>query len=176
MPKTYIHIDSDDCLETLTQSITQQIQNVDKAYDEICVACIGSDKVLGDCVGPLVGTKLSNVKSIKVKGSLEETLHAMNLKQYVSTLSPKQLVIAVDACLGPLERVGHIVVDSDSIAPGAGVGKRLPSIGDLSIKAIIGAASDDIFSDMMTMQKTKLSFIMKMSDIIAEGLRVALSS
>ena len=174
--RTCVHIDSDDCLEKLAQSIKEQIRSIDKAYDEICVACIGTDKVIGDCLGPLVGNRLADVNGIKVRGKLKETLQATNLRKYIDSLSPEQLVIAVDACLGETEHIGHIIVECESIRPGSGVDKKIPAIGDISIKGIVGTYRGDHMDNLLQLYDVKLSFVMKMADAIASGLQVALST
>jgi putative sporulation protein YyaC len=171
MSGTYIHIDSADCTEKLAQSIKEQLQSIDKAYDEICVACIGTDRAMGDCLGPLVGYKLNGVEGIKVRGTLNDTLHAMNLKKYIDSISSNQLVIAIDACLGRMERVGHIVVDKGSINPGSGVDKKLPPIGDISITGIVNFGG---CAEYLVLQNTRLSLVMKMADAIANSLEIAL--
>jgi putative sporulation protein YyaC len=170
---SYINIDSADCTEKLIQSIREQIYSIDKAYDEICIACIGTDRATGDCLGPLVGHKLSGINGIKVRGTLDNTLNAMNIKDYINTLTPNQLVIAVDACLGKMENVGHIVVEKGSINPGSALQKKVPSIGDINIKGIVNIGG---FMEEMIILNTKLSLVMKMADAIANGLQVALSS
>lgn len=174
MGKAYIHIDSPDCKEKLIRAIAAQIQAVDKTYNEICVACVGTDRATGDCLGPLVGHKLSGANGIKVIGTLEQPLHAKNLKDFVESLSQNQLVIAVDACLGEVNSIGNLVVERGSILPGYGVGKELPPIGDISIKGIVNFAGLEDSMSIMIMQNTRLSIAMKMADIIAGALQVAL--
>jgi putative sporulation protein YyaC len=168
---TYVHIESYDCLEKLTQSIKEQIQNTDKAYDEICIACIGTDRATGDCLGPLVGHKLNGIDGIKVRGTLDDTLMATNLKDFADSIKPNQLIIAVDACLGRMEKVGNIVVEKGPINPGEVFKKNLPPVGDINIKGIVNVGG---FMEEMIILNTKLSLVMKMADVISDGLLAAL--
>ena len=48
----------------------------------LVILCIGSDRVIGDCLGPLVGHKLSSLlknSGISVYGTLKKPVHAKNL-------------------------------------------------------------------------------------------------
>lgn len=73
----------------------------------ILFLCIGSDRVPGDCLGPLVGYKLERLcdnmqHTFVVCGSLAHPVHAVNLRQklhYVKHLGDF-LTIAIDASIG----------------------------------------------------------------------------
>lgn len=48
----------------------------------LVILCIGSDRVIGDCLGPLVGHKLSSLlksSDISIYGTLNNPVHAKNL-------------------------------------------------------------------------------------------------
>ena len=68
------------------------------------IVCIGTDRCIGDCLGPLVGTILHHKKfPLPVYGSVSEPIHALNLEkriQEINTLHPKANIIGIDACLG----------------------------------------------------------------------------
>ena len=72
----------------------------------ILFLCIGSDRVPGDCLGPLVGYKLERLcytmqHKFVVCGSLAHPVHAVNLRQklhYVKHLGDF-LTITIDASL-----------------------------------------------------------------------------
>jgi putative sporulation protein YyaC len=167
----YIDSSLNNSTNMLIASLKEQLASIDKAYDEICVACIGTDRSTGDSLGPLVGYKLSN-SNIKVIGTLDAPLHAQNLSDFNNSLSDKTLVIAVDACLGRMEHVGYISVKQGSIKPGSGVDKDLPPIGDISVTGIVNFGG---FMDFLVLQNTRLSVVMKMADIISCGIAAALS-
>ncbi|SFQ25728.1 putative sporulation protein YyaC [Caldicoprobacter faecalis] len=109
----------------------------------IVVLCIGTDRSTGDCLGPLVGYKLSSMvkwQNVFVYGTLENPVHAKNLHSTLSTIKTnhkRPFIIAVDACLGSHEKVGCIIVDKGPIVPGAGVNKKLPKAGDMYIIGIV---------------------------------------
>ncbi len=164
----YINSNSKDSVSKFTAALKNQLSTVNKAYDEICVACIGTDRSTGDSLGPLVGYKLQDSK-IKVIGTLDKPLHAQNLQQF--KVSDSTLVIAVDACLGKLENIGCITIEKGSLNPGSGVGKDIDPVGDISIAGIVNFGG---FMDFLVLQNTRLSVVMKMADIIANGIKAAI--
>ncbi|WIV13881.1 spore protease YyaC [Proteiniborus sp. MB09-C3] len=149
------------------------VKYYDDTYEDIIILCIGTDRSTGDCLGPLIGYKLSYIPriytNVHVLGTLEAPVHAKNLEEnirniYSSYKNP--FVIAIDACLGKLERVGHINVAKGSLKPGSGVNKDLPKVGDIHITGVVNIGG---FMEYMVLQNTRLSTVMKMADIISSG-------
>jgi len=167
----FINIESKDCNKKFYQSIKAELSNIEKAYNEICVACIGTDRSTGDSLGPLVGHKLSKNKFVSVVGTLENPLHARNLNEFIDSVGEKTLVIAVDACLGRMDHVGYLTIGEGPLKPGSGVNKDLPPVGDMHITGIVNYGG---FMDFLVLQNTRLSLVMKMADVIANGLQKAL--
>lgn len=144
--------------------------------EEVIIVCIGTDRATGDSLGPLIGYKLKNLKYDKVKlyGNLEDPVHAKNLQEVLDTiqkLHPRALVIAIDACLGSMSKVGYITIGEGSIRPGAGVQKELPPIGHIHITGIVNFSS---LMNMVILQNTRLSLVMKIADTISSGIKYCL--
>ena len=141
-------------------------------YTDTVVFCIGTDRSTGDCLGPLVGHKLKDIRldSVHIFGSLDEPVHAKNLDSYMDKLGDfkSPYVIAIDACLGRTERVGFINIKEGPLSPGAGVNKNLPSVGNISITGIVNVSG---FMEVMVLQNTRLSLVMNMANIISGGIR-----
>ncbi|MDE6357442.1 MAG: spore protease YyaC [Eubacteriales bacterium] len=140
-------------------------------YKKIIFLCIGTDKVTGDCLGPLVGYKLSRLplpNNVTILGNLDNPVHANNLRENIKWIYENEkdsLIVAIDASLGREEYINFITIGEGGIRPGAGVKKNLPYVGDLYIAGVvnkIGAIS--------TLQSTRLSVVMKMADIISSGI------
>ncbi|NLM42597.1 MAG: spore protease YyaC [Clostridiales bacterium] len=147
-------------------------RNFDSSYSDTVIFCIGTDRSTGDCLGPLVGYKLKNMrlKNVHVFGSLDEPVHAKNLEMYLNQLSefPKPFVIAIDACLGKIDRVGYISIKEGPLTPGAGVNKKLPSVGNISITGIVNVSG---FMEIAVLQNTRLSLVMNLANVISGGIR-----
>lgn len=144
-------------------------------YDDIIIVAIGTDKCIGDCLGPLVGTTLLRRSfGFPVYGTLRLPLHALNLKNRMSSIKskhPNAFIIAIDACLGEDDDIGTIQIRSGPIDPGKGVGKNLPSVGDLSIIGIVEKLKNN---NSASLHNIRLSFVLEMAEIIAEGIILGL--
>lgn len=144
-----------------------------KKENQVILLCIGTDRSTGDCLGPLVGSKLQPLQqeSIQVYGTLEDPVHASNIEEklkqiYSQYKSP--YIIAIDASLGSLDNVGLVNIDEGSLRPGAGVNKNLPPVGDLNITGIVNVGG---FLEYLVLQNTRLNIVMKLADLIADGLK-----
>jgi putative sporulation protein YyaC len=112
------------------------------------VLCIGSDRVTGDCLGPLTGHLLASEFNVCafVYGTLARPVTALNLTEtaaFIKLRHPLSAVIAVDSSLGNPRDVGQIRVLADGIFPGAAAGKRLPKVGDVSVTATVAGSGND---------------------------------
>lgn len=150
-----------DCLQDL-------ICEFPPAENPPIILCIGTDRIIGDCLGPLVGTMLKKEagEKLTVYGTLEKTVHALNLPDTIWQIKKKhagRLVIAVDASLGSCENVGAVFVRPWGLKPGAGVSKDLPVAGDIAITGIVGRESCRPYLDLQT---ARLSTIAAMADTI----------
>ncbi|MCD7954195.1 MAG: spore protease YyaC [Lachnospiraceae bacterium] len=134
------------------------------------VLCIGTDRIIGDCLGPLTGSLLMERadRSLDVYGTLQSTVHACNLEKTLFQIKkehPTSTVIAVDASLGRRCRPGSVFVRAGSLKPGMGVSKNLPEAGDISITGIAGTQGSQPW---LTLQTVRLSMIMAMAEEICE--------
>ena len=142
-------------------------------YSDLIIVCIGSDRSTGDSLGPLVGynlsRRLSAYNDIHVLGTLNDPVHATNLHDnidYIKTNFNNPFIVAIDACLGPLKKVGLINISNKPLRPGSGVNKVLPEIGDLSILGIVNTSG---FMEHLVLQSTRLSLVMELSNIISSS-------
>jgi putative sporulation protein YyaC len=143
----------------------------------LVVVCIGTDRSTGDALGPLVGTILKDSGEFvgRLLGTLDEPVHAGNLKETLSTLADdnqRRMVLAIDACLGQSQQVGTICVGTGPIRPGAGVNKDLPLVGDLHVTGTVNVGG---FMEYLVLQNTRLSLVLRMARAIARGLAAAVA-
>jgi putative sporulation protein YyaC len=141
------------------------------------ILCIGTDRSTGDCLGPLVGDKLTRnylMNHINIFGTLNNPVHAKNLEENVNKIYrdiENPFVIAIDASLGRSENVGKINVFKGPLFPGAGVNKNLKPIGDISITGIVNISG---FMEYIVLQNTRLSLVMQMAEVISLGLYMSM--
>ena len=144
---------------------------------EVVLFCIGSDRATGDCLGPMVGTILSQAPFLDatVIGTLDKPIQAANITEAIRRIEidhPGARIIALDAMLGNLDSVGRIFISKGSLKPGEGVQKSLPEVGDISIQ---GAVNVGGFMEYFVLQNTRLKLVWQMAHVIADGLSQALA-
>jgi putative sporulation protein YyaC len=146
--------------------------NMDSTYKSLVLVCIGTDRSTGDSLGPMVGYKLSKFKcdGITIYGTLDEPVHAKNLTSKLGEVfvnHQKPFVVAIDACLGHQQNVGHINIANGPIYPGAGVNKNLLPVGNINVTGIVNVSG---YMEYFVLQNTRLNLVMKMADIITQGI------
>lgn len=139
---------------------------------QIVLLCIGTDRATGDCLGPIVGYKLSKRynNKIHIYGTLNQPVHAQNLSKTVEKIyikHPDALIIAIDASLGSRHHIGYITLGEGPLLPGAGVNKKLPPVGDIFITGIVNFSG---VLDNMLLQTTRLNIVMVLADFICNGI------
>lgn len=168
-----VHVDDRWAARSLSWAVAEHLAS---AGDDarITVVCIGTDRSTGDALGPLVGARLAKRagKDVRVLGTLDEPVHAANLHEVLRELydnpsAPPGTVIAVDACLGKSESVGCISVKPGPLYPGTGVNKHLPPVGRFHVVGIVNVGG---FMEYFVLQNTRLSLVMRMARVIADGL------
>ncbi len=151
--------------------IKESISEFNPIKEMPIIVCIGSDLVLGDSLGPLVGTILrQNGASAYVYGTLNAPITAKEVeyaKVYLKKIHPNSKVIAIDAGVGQSDDVGLIKVLNKGLKPGLGVDKNLSSIGDISVVGIVAAKS---VSSVNLFNYTRLNLVYKMAKIISDGI------
>ena len=140
------------------------------------IICVGSDLVLGDSLGPLVGTFLKNrnVKSY-VYGTLNFPVTAKEVeyaRTYLKQMHPQSVSIAIDAAVGKGEDVGLVRVINKGLKPGLGVDKNLGLVGDISI---VGIVAEKSVKNVNLFNLTRLNLIYKMAERIADGIEKYIS-
>lgn len=133
------------------------------------IICVGSDLVLGDSLGPLIGTMIrNNGCDAFVYGSLGNLVTAKdipNLNERIRKTHPKSPILVVDAAVGDREDVGMIRVIDKGIKPGLGVNKDLEKIGDYSVIGIVAPKDGG-----RSLSKTRLNLIYLMAEQISLGI------
>lgn len=170
--RTVIDSMSKNSVYQLRDLLSNEINAVLKESRSIILLCIGTDRSTGDSLGPLVGDKLSFLTRdhIIMFGNLENPIHAKNLSctlEKINLTYKNPYIIAIDACLGSIQNVGHIIVENKPVFPGSAVNKNLSPVGDLSITGIVNISGA---LEFMVLQNTRLFTVMHLADIISKGI------
>ncbi|MET1030267.1 spore protease YyaC, partial [Domibacillus tundrae] len=103
--------------------------------------CVGSDRSVGDSLGPLVWNSAGgNRCSIQCIWTLEEPVHAFNLEVTMKKINrqfQKPFILSIDAGLGDKEDVGTVFFKEGPLVPGKALQKVLPPVGDYHITGVV---------------------------------------
>lgn len=140
----------------------------------IIFCCIGTDRVIGDCIGPITGSLLkSKINSENIYGDLDENLTFNNINKKISEINSKfknPFIIAVDAALSDKKNIGKIFVEDGGIFIGKGLNKRKRKVGNIGIKVVVGKDYNDNDLNFKTLQNVSLNQIIYLSKIISDGI------
>ena len=155
----------------VTSGIVQALKECNPKNLKPIFICIGSDLVLGDSLGPLIGTFLRKRNlGTYIYGTLNAPITAKEVnyaKTYIKLMHPSSMVIAIDAAVGNSDDIGLIRVFNKGVKPGLGVDKKLGEIGDAGI---IGVVAGKSLQNYNLFNLTRLNLVFKMAEVIAEGI------
>ena len=175
MRKTiYFNASEQYAYEALGRELYTLLEHTRKETQPVVILCIGTDRVTGDALGPLVGHQLyTSANNFIIYGNLEHPVHAINLAETMERIYQKYedpYVIAIDASLGTKEHIGYVTLRQGPLKPGQGIAKNLPEIGDISITGIVNLSGRP---GAFLLQNTRLCTVMKLVDCITLGINHA---
>jgi len=155
--------------ESLMHSLSNMLLRKLRLFKSLpVILCIGSDRITGDCLGPLCGHLLINTYNTPcyVYGTLSMPVTAQNLQttlDFIKVRHPSQKIWAVDASIGNPKDVGLIKLNT-GIYPGSSIGHPLPKSGSLGISACVASQVNNDF------QTARLGSVYNLADKIAQSL------
>lgn len=127
--------------------------------------CIGSDRVTGDCLGPITGELLG--RRARVFGDLVSPVTALNLvdtERRIRAAFPHRQIIALDSAVGMPSDVGSVRVFAGGLKAGEATGKDLPEVGDIAVTATVCARSAKALSCV------RLGLVYRLARMLADSL------
>ena len=132
--------------------------------EEILILCIGDSKLIGDSLGPLIGTFLEKNKStignnVKILGTLEKPIGYNNLIEMAEHLKCNKkdyiTIITIDSALGSNQNT--------ILYAGNGVNRGEKLIGDISIRGIVGQNYDDVKQNIIELESVSTDLVENMA-------------
>lgn len=172
----YYNPKENNSIKKFCQKLSELISNNTASNQSLVLLCIGSDRATGDCLGPIIGYKLSQMKykHLDIYGTLENPVHAKNLSNTVNTIKKKHknpFIVAIDASLGKGSHIGFVTLGNGSLSPGIGVNKDLPAVGNIFITGIVNMSGE---LNHVLLQTTRLDVVMRLADYICLGIRYSI--
>lgn len=154
--------------ETQYKQFVLEFSNLMKKQQSknITFLCIGTSKVIGDSIGPLVGTALK-LNGLSVLGDLENNIHYQNLENY---RDKKGQIIVIDSALSSKENIGKIIIQKNALKYGEGLKKKSNEIGDISIKAVVEKNTNNKYLNFYKLKNVSNDVVKNIADIISNGI------
>ncbi len=113
---------------------------------KIDVICIGTTNVVGDSVGPRVGSLLKAAglpDRVKIIGCTDEPVHRGNIAFMLINLRNDALLVCVDAAVS--NNFPAINIRIGPMQPGDAVLDELPKLGDVSVLCGVAETVEDLY-------------------------------
>lgn len=149
------------------------------SLENILFVCIGNGKIIGDSLGPLIGTVLeknkrliqNNVK-IDVIGTFENPILYYNVEEFIKNIDSKDYseIVIIDSALGSKENIGKVMITPAEILIGVGVNRGRMVKGDIILKGVVGINYNNISRNLIELESVEAKQVEniagKMLDII----------
>lgn len=112
-------------------------------FSDIVILCVGTDKLIGDLVGPIAGQKLKRLfkdfEKITVYGDIKKTVNTTNLNAIISEICKllTTIYITIDSALGPKEKIETVWVSTGNMNPGSALKKQESCRSNVNFKAVV---------------------------------------
>ena len=148
--------------------ICEKAAELIRSAARIDVICIGTTGVVGDSVGPRVGSLLKAAglpDRVKIIGCTDEPVHRGNLASMLMGLRNDALLVCVDAAVS--NNFPVINIRTGPMQPGVAVSDELPMLGDVSVPCSVAETikelyfcSEDYINDIVEEAVTTLTTIL----------------
>lgn len=135
--------------------------------------CIGSDRHILDCFGPLTGTMLKEITpGIILYGTLDEPVNSGNIVDCMKRIEKEYgsgyVTVAIDASLGHIDDLGMIKIREGPILPGKALDKRLPPVGQVAITGIVGEKLS--YKNLSSLKPGSIKHVYHMARILSRAI------
>lgn len=123
--------------------------------------CIGSEKISGDCIGPIVGTLLKEKYRIPypVLGTEDNSVNGANIRAYRDNIKkyfPDYKIIAVDSAVGDDKDLWTLKIREGGVRAGGALNPSVEYYGEVGILAVVGSKSGNVLDNLLSAPYSKI--------------------
>ena len=157
----------------------QEMQSMKNDFSDLVFLCIGTDKVIGDSIGPIVGSSLKEIESntIHVFGDGGKKQHFLNIKntlENIYSLYSNPFLITIDAALSSKKSKGEIVLEKGYIKIGKALEKSLCFYANINIKCVVGTYHKQKERNIEELTFINQNEIFTIANIVANSIKKVL--
>lgn len=146
-------------------------------FSDVVILCIGTNKLIGDSIGPVVGQKLKKEKmkeKVCVYGDLKESINFKNAKTVLEKIFKsyeKPFIITIDSALGTEQMINKIVVNKGIIRIGKSLGRSICYPSHITIKGVVGENKNTYDDNIKILNEVEPELIWNLSNIMVDGIK-----
>lgn len=138
----------------------------------ILFVCIGNGKIIGDSLGPLIGTVLEKNKrliqnnvNIEVIGTFENPILYYNVEEFIKNIDSQDYseIVIIDSALGGKENIGKVMITPAEILIGVGVNRGRMVKGDIILKGVVGINYNNISRNLIELESVEAKQVEKIA-------------
>lgn len=165
-------------METFEDKFINYLQNRE-SFSNIVFVCIGTKKLIGDSIGPVIGENLKKFENefIHVYGTMQNNVNFINGKEIIEEIYRKYkepYLITIDAALSNTNKRGDIVLGSGYMKIGKALNKSVCFFSNINIKCVIGNYHKSKEENLRELRSVRVSEIYRASRIVTEGVKNSL--
>ena len=155
------------------------LTDVKEDYSNFVILCIGTDEVIGDSIGPTIGSRLKRMENdyFKIYGELKKTLDFFNAKEVINSVYKnyeKPYIVTIDAALSNSNRVGDIILNKGYMKIGKALERSICFYSNININCIVGRNFGTKESNLKELIKADEKSILEMSELVSLGIKKVL--
>ncbi len=144
--------------------------------EPVVFMCVGSDKVVGDSLAPIVGEYLTKKFKIKayVYGTLKNPITAQNVVSaynFIKIRHAKSKIIMIDATLSDVEKINFVKLENNGIIPAGYFKNGNKIMGDISILGVVGS---NILTEQTFVSGVRINLVVGIAFFIATAINFAI--
>ena len=137
--------------------------------------CVGSDRIVGDCMSPMVGELIKKHIGEKalVFGTLSNPINYKNLDKVLSKIKeiyPNNPLIVIDSVLGKSDEIGFVKLNKGGLVLGGEFHEGIKA-GNYHIVGVVNSSG---INSLTFLKSVRLKKVMEMSKFIADGIKYAI--
>lgn len=157
------------------------VRDLNEDYSNVIILCIGTKKVVGDSVGPLVGENIKYLENdyIKIYGAVENTINFNNAKNILTEIYEKfdnPYIITIDAALGNKENMGQVILNKGYIKIGKALEKSICFYSNLNVKCVVGKNTNSMFNNLVELKNVDIEEINNIVRLVSVGIEKFLTN
>lgn len=153
----------------------KNVINYNNANKEILFLCIGTNRIIGDSFGPVVGSVLKKYyhksQKIKILGDLNNVVTYCNINEILEKEKKEnELIIVLDSALSTFNNIGKVFIQNRGLRYAECLKKKNKLIGDISIKAVVGENANSCAQNYKNLINASYEKMYEMCNIVSSGI------